>query len=311
MKVVCTIFCFLLFSPNVSAQNHGTFDFLRLDMNARASALNGSFVSMTNDPNLLFYNPASLVTLERPAGSVSFIKHLLDVNAGAISYAQSVPDLGTFAAGIYFIDYGSFDETDESMNVLGTFGAQDLSLTGGWGTMIEENLSVGGNLELIYSSIAGFRSGAIAMGAGLLYQIPSEQITLGLSIRHLGTQFNTYAGVRENLPLDITIGITKRPEHLPVFLNLNFHKLNESQNSFFDRLSAFSIGAEFLMSESVRLRVGFDNEKRRELKLGTTSGMAGFSFGGGILVQDYVIDYALNSYGKIGSIHRISVGMNF
>jgi len=96
-----------------------------------------------------------------------------------------------------------------------------------------------------------------------------------------------------------------------VFLNLNFHKLNESQNSFFDRLSAFSIGAEFLMSESVRLRVGFDNEKRRELKLGTTSGMAGFSFGGGILVQDYVIDYALNSYGKIGSIHRISVGMNF
>jgi len=311
MKVVCIILCTLVLSLNASAQHHGTFDFLRLDMNARASALNGSFVSMTNDPNLVFYNPGALATLEGPAGSVSFLKHLLDINAGSLSYAQSIPDWGTFAAGISFIDYGSFDETDESMNVLGTFGASDLAVTVGWGTLIEENLSIGGALEFVHSSISGFRSSAIALGAGALYQIPAEQITLGLSIRHLGAQLDTYAGVRENLPLDITVGVTKRPEHLPVLLNLNFHKLNEQQDSFLDRLSAFSLGAEFLMSESVRLRVGFNNEQRRELKLGTTSGLAGFSFGGGILVQEYLIDYALNSYGKIGSIHRISVGMNF
>lgn len=311
MKIVCVFFCILFFSLSAPAQHHGTFDFLRLDMNARASALNGSFVSMTNDPNMLFYNPASLVTLERPVGSASFVKHLLDVNAGSLSYAQSFSDLGTFAAGISFIDYGSFDETDESMNVLGSFGASDLSLTAGWGMLIEEDLSIGGSLEFVHSSISGYRSSAIAMGAGVLYQIPSEQITLGLSVRHLGTQFDTFAGVRESLPLDITIGITKRPEHLPVLLNLNFHKLNESQDSFFDRLSAFSAGAEFLMSESVRLRVGYSNEQRKELKLGTTAGLAGFSFGGGILVQEYIIDYAFNSYGKIGSIHRISVGMNF
>ena len=311
MKIVCVFFCILFFSLSAPAQHHGTFDFLRLDMNARASALNGSFVSMTNDPNMLFYNPASLVTLERPVGSASFVKHLLDVNAGSLSYAQSFSDLGTFAAGISFIDYGSFDETDESMNVLGSFGASDLSLTAGWGMLIEEDLSIGGSLEFVHSSISGYRSSAIAMGAGVLYQIPSEQITLGLSVRHLGTQFDTFAGVRESLPLDITIGITKRPEHLPVLLNLNFHKLNESQDSFFDRLSAFSAGAEFLMSESVRLRVGYSNEQRKELKLGTTAGLSGFSFGGGILVQEYIIDYAFNSYGKIGSIHRISVGMNF
>ena len=46
------------------AGDRGTYDFLRLDVGARAGALNGSFVSMTNDPNLLFYNPAALPTLE-------------------------------------------------------------------------------------------------------------------------------------------------------------------------------------------------------------------------------------------------------
>ncbi len=76
-----------------------------------------------------------------------------------------------------------------------------------------------------------------------------------------------------------------------------------------DRFSAFSFGAEFLMSESVRLRVGYDNEQRKELKLGTTAGLAGMSLGGGILLGEYIVDYAFNSYGKIGSLHRISIGM--
>ena len=33
------------------------------------------------------------------------------------------------------------------------------------------------------------------------------------------------------------------------------------------------------------------------------------SLGGGILIGEYIIDYAFNSYGKIGGLHRISVGM--
>jgi hypothetical protein len=49
-----------------------TFDFLRIDMSARASALNGSFVSMKDDPNVVFYNPASLGTISRPKVSASY-----------------------------------------------------------------------------------------------------------------------------------------------------------------------------------------------------------------------------------------------
>ncbi|MBI3787839.1 MAG: hypothetical protein HY276_06220, partial [Ignavibacteriales bacterium] len=122
-------------------------------------------------------------------------------------------------------------------------------------------------------------------------------------------QINPYLDTKESLPLDIKIGITKRPEHLPVLLNLNFHKLNESQDNFFQRFSSFSIGAEFLMSESVRLRVGYNNEQRKELKLNSSTGLAGISLGGGILINDYIVDYAFNSYGKIGGLHRISIGM--
>jgi len=304
------LICLLFVVANVaSAQRTTTFDFLRLDMNARAAALNGSFVSMTNDPNLLYYNPAGLATLEHPSASASFLKHLLDVNAGSLTYGQEFTGIGTFAAGVIFVDYGSFTETDESMNVLGTFSARELALSAGWGILLEENMYVGASIEFISSSIASFSASALALGAGILCQIPSEMITIGASLLHAGAQTGTYGGIRESLPLELTVGITKKPEHLPAYINLNFHKLTDRADSFLDRFGSFSIGVEFLMSESTRLRAGYDNEKKRELKLGTGSGLAGFSFGGGILIKEYLIDYSFNSYGKIGGMHRISIGV--
>lgn len=295
---------------HLSAGNGGTYSFLRNDVSARAAALNGSFVSMTNDPNVLFYNPGSLPTILRSTASIGYMKHLLDVNGGTISYARQMEGIGSVGAGITFIDYGSFNETDESNNVLGSFSAMDLALIVGGGRSIDEQTSVGASIKFIYSSIAGFRSTALALDLGALYQIPSENITLGASLLNLGTQLSAFQATRESLPLDLTVGITKRPEHLPALLNLNFHKLNESQENLLDRFAAFSIGAEFLMSESFRIRLGYSNEKRKELKLGSSSGLAGFSIGAGFLVGEYIIDYAFNAYGKIGNLHRLSVGID-
>ena len=292
-----------------SAGDRGTYDFLRLDVGARAGALNGSFVSMTNDPNLLFYNPAGIPTLERTTFSLGYFKHLLDVNAGSLTFGTNVEGIGAIGSGIVYIDYGSFDETDASMNSLGTFGARELAVSVGWGTSIETNTTIGGALKLIHSSLASYRSTALAVDLGVLYFIPTEQITLGASVLNLGAQTDLYAGVRESLPLDVRVGITKRPEHLPVLLNLNFHKLTEPRDNLLAHLQDFSFGAEFLLSESLRLRLGYDNEHRRELKLGTSAGLAGFSAGLGVLVGEYSFDYAFNSLGRIGSFHRLSLGM--
>jgi len=289
----------------------GTYSFLRNDVSARAAGLNGSFVSMSNDPNLLFYNPGALTTLTESRGSAGFLKHLLDVNGGYISYTRPFEGIGTFGAGILYLDYGSFTQTDESMNTLGTFGARDLALLLGIGHSIDEVTSIGANVKVIYSTIGEFSSAGLALDAGVFYQIPSQNITLAASILTLGTQLKGYSGSRESLPLDVKIGITKRPEHLPVLLNLNFHRLADKQENLLERFSAFSFGAEFLMSESVRLRLGYSNQQRKELKLGTSAGLAGISLGGGIVLGEYLIDYAFNSYGKIGGLHRISIGTSF
>lgn len=294
----------------ILGQDRGTYSFLRNDVSARAAGLNGSFVSSVDDPNLIFYNPGSLTTIQQSKGSAGFLKHLVDVNGGYLSYTRPVEGLGTVGGGVLYLDYGSFNETDESLNILGTFGARDLAFVVGAGHALDDVTSIGASLKFIYSSIAEFSSTGFAVDAGILYQIPSENITIGGSILTLGSQLKSYNGVKESLPLDVKVGITKRPQYLPVLLSLNFHRLADRRENFLDRFSSFSFGAEFLMSESVRLRVGYNNQQRKELKLGTSAGLAGMSLGGGLLIGEYLLDYSFNSYGKIGQLHRVSLGMS-
>ena len=293
------------------AETNTVYSFLRNDVSPRAAALAGSFVTITNDPNSIFYNPAALSTLEVPMGSIGFFKHLLDINAGYLSYTMPYEDLGYFGAGILYTNYGSFDETDDLGNNLGTFSASDVAFTLGYSNIFEENIHFGANVKYIYSSIGGYRSTGLAGDIGLLFALPENKLTFGASLRNVGAQLTSYLSTKENLPLDFVFGASIIPRGLPLLLNVNFHKLNEDRTHFADRFRAFSIGGEFTLSKVLQARVGYDNEKRKDLKIGTSSGLAGFSGGIGITVSEYRVDYSLSSLGKIGSLHRISIGTNF
>jgi len=301
----------VLFSGTTLAGSNSTYDFLRSDVSARAGALAGSYITVMNDPTGIFYNPASLGTLEKPAGSLGFFKHLLDINSGSLAYSQPYEDIGYFGFGIVYVNYGSFDETDDLGNKLGTFGASDLALSLGYSNTIEENLYWGANAKFIYSSIAGSKSTGIAADLGILYNIPDSRVTLGASVRNIGAQLSSYLSTKEKLPVDFAVGVSVVPKGIPLLLNLNFHKLNEESNNFGDRFKAFSIGGEFTLSKVLQARVGYANEHRQELKTGTSAGLAGFSGGIGINVQEYKLDYGLSSMGSIGSLHRITIGATF
>jgi len=289
------------------------FDFLRVDPSAKASSLAGAFDTYTDDPNAMFYNPASLSTITKSKVSAGFGKYLLDINFGALSYAMKYKDIGWFGIGIKYFDYGSFERADENLVSTGeTFAANDLMLSVGYGNYIYEEINYGITLKYIYSGIAEYKSSAVALDFGLLYMVPGPQIGLSLAVNNLGAQVKSYIDTKEKLPLDVRVGFSKRLEHTPVRLNVTFAKLTESREKLIQHLKSFSIGAEFIFSDNVSARLGYDNESRQDLKLGTSLGIAGFSTGLGIRMADsYVFDYSLNSLGKVGSTHRVNLGYIF
>lgn len=295
----------------VNSYSQTTYEFLRLDMSARAASLGGSFVANMDDPNILFYNPAGLKTLTGSPASFSFLKHVLDINVASVVYSAEFLDWGRFGAGVKYINYGKFTAADEFGNRNGEFGAGEAAFILGYSGVIDNNFNYGANVKYIYSSIDDRSSSAVGADIGVQYYIQGQDLNIGVAFLNMGSQLTSYYDTKEKLPLDIVVGASKKLAYLPLRLYLDFHKLNEDRDNFIGRFQAFSVGAEFNLSKVLRLRLGYDNEKRKELKIGTTAGLAGFNVGLGALVSGYNFDYAFSSMGLIGGLHRISLTTTF
>lgn len=284
-----------------------TYEFLKLDMSARAAALGGSYVADKDDPDVIFYNPAGIEFLQKNPVSFSFVKHLLDINLASLSYSTNISGVGRIGAAVKYINYGNFKAADEYGNITGSYGAGEVAFIAAYSNLLDKNFSYGADLEFIYSKIADRYSTAGAFGVGLHYSIPDAETDFGFSILNVGTQFISYYSTKENLPLDIVFGVSKKMEHIPVKLSLDFHNLNEQRDNFFKKFNAFSIGAEFSLSKVLKLRFGYNNERRTELTVGGFAGLAGFNVGLGAVISNIRFDYGFSSLGLIGALHRISI----
>lgn len=284
-----------------------TYDFLRVDNSARAAALGGSFVSNNDDADVIFYNPAGLNSLTNNPISFSFVKHLMDINLASLSYSTEFENIGRFGAAVKYINYGNFEEADESGNRTGEFGAGELAFILGYSNQIDDNFNYGANAKFVYSGIADRSSTALALDLGLQYIFPKANWFFGFAVLNIGGQLSTYYDTKEDLPLDVVFGVSKKLENLPLRLSVDFHRLNEKRKEFYQKFKAFTVGAEFTLSKALKLRFGYDNERRSEFKIGSTAGIAGFNAGLGITISNYQFDYGYSSLGLVGGLHRIGI----
>ncbi len=295
---------------NISFSQNSTYDFLNVDTSPRASALGGAFVSNNDDPNVIFYNPSGLSLLHGTPISISYVKHLLDINLASISFSTDLKSIGRIGAGIQYVNYGTFDEATTDGQKIGTFSANEAALTLGYSNNLDTNFYYGANLKLIYSDIASVSSSALAFDLGLHYAFPDDNFDIGFAILNVGTQLKSYYTTKENLPLDVVFGISKSLQHLPLKLSLDFHDLNQKRDNFISTFKSFAVGAEFTLSKALKLRFGYNNQERQDLSIASTPGIAGFNIGVGLRISTYYFDYAYSSFGLAGGMNRIGISTN-
>ncbi|KER09209.1 MAG: hypothetical protein HY22_13145 [[Candidatus Thermochlorobacteriaceae] bacterium GBChlB] len=302
----------LLLLASFSARAQTTvYEFLRLDRSARVAALGGNSVSLSGDIVALFQNPAALDSATHKQASFSFQKHILDINSGYAAYARRIESLGDVGVGVSFINYGSFENTDGVGNQSGTFSSNDLAVQVGYARELQNfgfgALRGGAAAKFIFSTIAGFSSLALALDAGVMFLVPSEQLSVGLSLVNVGTQLSRFDGTAENLPIELRFAASKRLEGLPLELTVGFVRLNDPTTNFFERFRNFTVGGEFLLSDEIRLRIGYSNQRRQDLSLTGTLGLAGVSGGLGIVLERFKFDYAFSSFGVLGGLHQLTL----
>lgn len=311
-------------SQTVSPQNGtpqlGAYSFLRNDASARAAALGGAFVAIHDDPAAVFYNPAAIGSADDNQVQFTFFKHVLDINSGFVVYNNSLKALGVssnnaFAQGSVavsanYVNYGQFQRTDRNGMVSGaTFGGGDIALAATYANQLDSTWFYGISVKYINSRLESISSGAFALDAGMIYRIPKANVNIGVSVLNAGVQVATVNGVQERLPLDVRVGVNHRLRGLPLLINASFARLADSTATLQERFLNFQIGGEFYFGQAVRVRIGYDNQRRRELAADAQPRLTGFNAGVGAVIQNINVDYALSAVGMPGMVHRISLNM--
>jgi hypothetical protein len=145
----------------------------------------------------------------------------------------------------------------------------------------------------------------VAVDLGFIYQSTiMENLTFAGGIFNLGKERAAFIKTKESLPLNFQFGVSKKLAHLPLMYSLTLLKYQEEDL----RVRA---GGEFLLSKGLLMRLGYDSV-RNDQKVGTDSDrFAGLSFGLGMTIHDYTLDYSLSSFGEVGSLNRLSFSMAF
>jgi hypothetical protein len=327
-------FCFSVVAGKAQIGGEYTYQFLELTNSARIAALGGTQVAImdSSDLNLPYTNPALLHKDMDHRVLVNYVNYLADVNYGYASYAKTYDGIGNFAVGMHYINYGQFDEATEAGELTGaTFKAAEYALN-----LIYSNrykrLNYGINLKPILSSFESYQSFGIAADLGASFASKDGYTNVALVVRNIGTQISTYydGADRERIPLNIQAGISKRLQHAPLIFSATLQHLNhwdlasnEEEEDFngetiHQREESFAkqtmrhlvLGAELLPSENFTLRVGYNYQRRQELKFDNKASTVGLSAGFGLKIKRFHFDYAISRFHLAGSSNLFSVAVN-
>lgn len=313
-KIFLPLFLAALMLPAISAFASDTspYYFLRNTKSARGAALAGCLVSMKNDASAIFFNPASIYTVEEKRFSFTYHKHVLDINSGNAIYIKKLEeDKGVLGASLSYFNYGSFEYVDaDGVKSGNSFSANDFSLGATYSNDLDTNLFYGVTAKFVFINLEEANSVALAFDAGLFYKMPDGRSNVGLSILHSGFQLSQINGYSDKLPIDLRAGINHRLRGLPLLVNFTFHHLADDSDDFFSRLSNLSIGGELYLGDYIRARLGYDNHVRRLTSPDQDKKLAGFTGGAGILTENFNIDYGVAIYGASAAQHRFSVSLD-
>lgn len=339
-KILAFISLTLLLSTSM-AQTGGNqaYKFLNLTNSPRVAALGGNFLSISDNDILLTLSNPSLIkpSMSKNLG-FSFVDYYTDVNYGFAIYSHDFKNLGTYTAAFQYGSYGDFTYADETGSTGGTFKANDLAFNLGWARALDSNFSIGANLKFIHSSMETYTSYGVGVDVAGTYHKPETGFSVSLIGRNIGTQLKPYvSGQNEALPFELQLGLSNKLKHLPFRYSILLTNLQKwdltyvdpndpnqqydpitnqpvektEVGKFFDKsMRHIVIGGEFLPFKSLAIRAGYNYQRRKELGVSSRMSTVGFSWGVGIKISKFQINYARSAYHLSGSPNFISITTN-
>ena len=279
-------------------------NFLRIGPGAREAGMGDVGVAFSDNSNLSYYNPSSLVGIEGIDISFMHLIYIQGINYSFMSYGSKVKNFGSVGLNIVYLNSGKMDKlvedsTGTSYTKEGTFSYENLLLSFSFAKKLffDETLSLGANAKFFTEKSVGDTIFGTALDLGALFE--RERYSIGFSIQNIGPNF----GGSDPLPVTIRTGIASK---LRIFrvddVSLAFDVLWPIDTGKFKQ----QIGVEYWFLDLIAARIGYKANYDLE----------GFTFGGGFKAGGKFfkiqLDYAyIPMSEEMGITHRISLTLKF
>ncbi len=312
------------------------YQFLNLVASPRQAALGGKVLTIyDNDVNQAHYNPATINPEMHNQLAINYGSYFGELTYGTASYAYTYDrHIQTFQAGINYINYGNFEGYDEQGQPTKSFSGSEVALSMGYAYNVPyTDLHIGASAKLISSSLETYQSFGGALDLGALYIDERNDVNWALAIRNIGTQFSTYNGLREKLPLEILVGVSQELENVPIRWHLTLENLQQWNVSFsnparaeqsFDgtatpekvsfvnnALRHVIAGVELFSNRGFNLRLGYNFRRAEELRIVEQRNFSGLSVGFGLKLNKLKFNYSYSRYTLAGNTSLFGLSINF
>jgi hypothetical protein len=326
LKPHILLVAFFVLSVAAQAQLGGTstYQFITLQPNARIAAIGGTAISLVdNDMNLAVQNPSLLRKEMSNQITYNHVFLFEGIGSGFAGFTKHIDSVGTFTAGIQYINYGDFKRTTPNGEVIGSFTAGEYCANVGYGKKLTDELSVGGQVKFIYSSLAEYASFGLATDIGATYNNEKKLFTVGAVLSNIGSQLKSYTqGNSEPLPFNARIAFSKKFQHNPFRFTVVANHLEKAGRLLYQNnqkpglrrdletgeiipeqfnigdkiLAHITVGSEILLGKHFYLALAYNHYRRWEMRLEEIGGFAGFSWGFGLKVSKVQVAYGNTGY---------------
>lgn len=330
--ILTTLFSTFLAAAFGQIGGESTYEFLNLTNSARMAALGGNQVALNDstDLNVSYNNPSLLRPDMKNMLTVNYVDYFAGVNYGYAAYSFGTPLPGNFAAGIHYINYGKFIEAlPNGLKTGATFGAAEYALHLTWSHEFKQ-FTYGITLKPILSTFENYQSLGLASDLGISHFSKNRLTIASLVARNVGSQITTYydGAESESIPFDLQFGISQKLQHAPIRLAGTLQHLQKwdlakpkevkegsamvlkDESAGQKLLRHVVLGVELLPSPNFTLRAGYNHQIRQELRLDEKMSTVGFSWGFGVRISRFHINYGSARYHLAGASNLISIALN-
>ncbi|MBP5644094.1 MAG: type IX secretion system protein PorQ [Bacteroidales bacterium] len=340
IKKLLSVIAFVLFAFDIQGQtSHGAYGFLDATNSARVAALGNTDLSIyDNDMQLGIYNPSLINSEMHNDIALSYVNYYAGINFMTGQYSRTFDKIGSFVGTIQYHNYGKFKYADEQGNVDGsTFSPSDYNIMVGWGRQLTPHWSIGANVKMAGIQYEHFKTFAVAVDVAGSYRTESGWM-FSATARNVGYElYSNFEGKRNKLPFRMSAGVSKRLEHVPFLFSIVYENIQKWDLSYDDPLDLESnydpitgtmkkqskagkfgdnlmrhlvFGGEIYIGKNLVLRTGYNYGMRKNLQTPTRKGLCGFSYGVGVNIWHFSINYSRSEMHIYGSPNYITISTN-